>query len=84
MNPAGNTEGQTALIVGNLRAGHSGYIPGGLQAMLPLLASLEQVADAQVELRDVVEVIRAELAGLENRQELPIAQDALGSGADSL
>ena len=72
---AGHTESQAALIVGDQRPGLRRNVPGGSQAVLPLLASLKQVADAQVKLRNVVQVIRAELAGLENRQKLPIAQN---------
>ncbi len=63
MNRAATLKARPALIVGDLRARHGRHIPGGLQAVLPLFASFEQVADAQVELRRVVEVIRAELAG---------------------
>ena len=53
----GNVEGKTALIVGDLRPGHGRLILGRLQAVLPLLAALKQIADAQVELCRVVEVI---------------------------
>jgi hypothetical protein len=42
--------------------------------MLPLLSPLKQVADAQVDLRYVVEVLPTELARLKNGQKLPIAQ----------
>jgi hypothetical protein len=69
----GNAERKTALIVGDLRPCHGRQIPGRPQAVLPLFASLKQIADPQVELGRVVEVIRAKLTGLEDRQELPIA-----------
>ena len=47
---------------------------GGLQAVLPLLAALKQIADAEIELCRIVEVIGAELTGLEDRQELRVTQ----------
>ena len=49
-------------------------ILGRLQAMLPLLAALEQIADAEVKLRCIVEVVGAELTRLEDRQKLRVAQ----------
>ena len=58
----------------DLGAGHGGHIFGRLQAVLPLLAALKQVADAKIELCRVVQVIGAELIGLEDRQELRVAQ----------
>ena len=71
---AGNAEGKAALTVCDQRSRLRRNVLGGPQPVLPLLSPLKQVADAQVELRYVVEVIRAELARLKNRQELPIAQ----------
>jgi len=71
----GHAEGQTALIVSDQRTRLGGQVSSGLQAVLPLFAPFKQVADAQVELGHVVEVVRAELAWLEDRQELPIAQN---------
>ena len=52
-----------------------GQIFGRLQAVLPLLAALKQIADAQVELRRIVEVVGAELAGLKDRQKLRSRQE---------
>src|SRR5208337_279285 len=63
---------QLALAVGNERARQGGLVPGGLQAMLALLATLEEVADARVKLRLLIDVIGTELAGLENGQELRV------------
>ena len=71
---AGNAEGKAALTVCDQRSRLRRDVPGGPQPVLPLLSPLKQVADAQVELRCVVEVILTELARLKNRQKLPIAQ----------
>ncbi len=68
-----HAEGETALIVRDLRPGHGRQVLGRLQAVLPFLAAFEQIADAQIELRCVVDVVGAELVGLKDRQELRIA-----------
>ena len=46
----------------------------GLQTVLPFLSALEQIADAQIKLRRIVDIIRAELVRLENRDELRVAE----------
>ena len=46
-----DVERQRPLVVGNLRRRHRRLVLGRLQAMLALLAALEQVAETQVELR---------------------------------
>ncbi len=70
-----NIESKTALVVGDLGPAHRRHVLGRLQAVLPLLAALEQIADAEVKLRGVVEVIAAEIAGLEDRQELRVTEE---------
>lgn len=71
----GNVEDEGALVVGDLRASDGGLILGGLQAMLAFLAALEGVAEAQVELSLVVDVIGIELARLKDGQELRVPGD---------
>ena len=57
MNCEATLNVSVALVVRHLRARHGGLILRRLQAVLPLLAALEQVADAQIELRRVVDVV---------------------------
>ena len=71
---AGNVEFERALGIGNLCPRDSSRRPRGRETMLPLLASFEQIAYPQVELRGVVEVIRGEIVWLEDREKLHIAQ----------
>ena len=54
----GDVEGEGPLVIEHLRAGDSGLILRGLETVLALLAALEGVADAEIELRAVVEVAR--------------------------
>ena len=49
--------GQGALVVGDGRDGDCGLIARGLQAVLAFLAALDQVAEAEVELRVVVDIV---------------------------
>src|SRR5208337_9788 len=67
-----DVEDKLSLTVGDLRAHHGGLILRGLKAVLALLAALEQVAQAGIELRLLVNVVRAELVGLEDRKKLGI------------
>jgi hypothetical protein len=47
----------------------------GLEAMLALLATLEEIPDAKIELRLIREIIRTELAGVEEREKLRFPGD---------
>ena len=71
----GHLEGESALVIGHGRASHGRLVLRRLQAVLPLLAALEEITDADVELRRLVDVVLAELIGLEDRQELRVAED---------
>jgi hypothetical protein len=68
----GDAKDDQALVIGNLRACDGGLILGRLEAVLALPAALEEIADAQIELGLVVDVIGSELARLEDRQELGV------------
>lgn len=76
----GEVESQLALIIDDRGTSSFCDIPGGLQPMLALLADLEGVAEAEVELRLIVDVITAEFARLEDGEELRIpGQSRVGS-----
>ena len=72
---SGDAESKAAFVVVDLRSCDGCLVFGCLQAVLSLLAALEQIADTQVELRRVVDVIGGELARLEDGKELRIAQE---------
>src|SRR5271170_5345527 len=74
-------EGELALAVGDLRARYGGRIFRGLEAVLTFFAAFEKVANADVELRIVLEVVRREVAGLKNGDELRVPGDN-GIGAE--
>ena len=61
--------------------GGGGLILGGLQTVLALLAAFEGVAEAEVKLRLVVDIVGAEFAGLEDGQELGVPGEH-GIGAE--
>jgi len=48
----------------------SRLVAGRLEAMLTLFAALEKIANAQVELRLIGEIVRVELVRMEEREEL--------------
>ncbi len=74
-----NVEDELALIIGHRRARCRGQILRGLQAMLAFLANLEGVAQPHVELRLIIDVVVAELTGIEERQELGVpGKDRVG------
>ena len=68
----GDVESECPLVIGHLRARDRGLILRRLQPVLALLAALEGVADAQVELGAVVDVRPIELVEVEEREELRI------------
>ena len=49
------------------------HVTRRLQTMLPLAPALEQIAEPHVKLRRRVDVVRAELIGLKDRQKLRVA-----------
>src|SRR5262249_11413973 len=66
----GDVENQLALAVGRLVTHDSRLVAGRLEAMLTLFAALEKIANAQVELRLIGEIVRVELVRMEEREEL--------------
>ena len=67
-----DVEDQLALAVGDLRAHHGGLVLRGLKTVLAFFPALEQVTYARVELSLLVEVVGAELVGLEDGKELGV------------
>ncbi len=65
-------EGQTALSVGHLGACHRRCVPCSLQTVLTFLTPLEQVAESNVELLSLVEIIAGEILRAEKRNELRV------------
>lgn len=65
-------ERQHALGIGDLGLREDGLVARRVNPPVALSAPLEQVANARVELHDVVERIGGPLAGLEHREELRI------------
>ena len=57
-----------------------GLISRGLQPVLAFLAAFEEIADAGIELRLLVDIVRAELVGLKNGKVLRV-QTERGIGA---
>jgi hypothetical protein len=68
----GHLVGQRTLVIIYQRLGYSGLVLGCLQAVLALLAALDQVADAQVGLGRFAEISGRPVARREERQVLPI------------
>src|SRR5271157_2141663 len=77
----GKVEGELALVVSHLSARHGGRVFRGLIAALALPATLEEVTDADVELRLVLQIARVELAGIEEGEKLRIPRQC-GIGAE--
>src|SRR5581483_3936559 len=75
----GHVKDQRPFVVGNLRARHRGCIPGRLKPVLPLLSPLEEIPDADIELRLIVQVVETELARLDNGKNC-VSQDSVGFG----
>ena len=71
----GYVESEGALVVGDLRFGLCGDVLRGLQAVLALSAAFEQIGDAQIELRGFIDVVRGELVGLKNWNELRVRRE---------
>ena len=63
---------ELAFVVGDLGPDNGRLVAGGLQAMLPFPASLEEVADTGVKLCRLVNVFGIEFVRLEDRQELRV------------
>lgn len=76
----GEIEGELTLVVRHLSARYGGRVFRGLQTMLALPATFEEIADADVELRLVRQIVRIELARIEERKKLRIpGQDGIGA-----
>jgi hypothetical protein len=71
----GNVEGETAFIVGHQRDCLRGNILCRLQAVLPLLAALNQVAKTQVCLGRVAEILAVLRGWREQRQIFPVGEE---------
>ena len=76
----GDVERQRPLIIQHLRARDGGLILRRLQPVLALLAALDRVADAQIELRVVVEVARRCELGRSNSGMNCESQERVGFG----
>jgi len=74
-------EGELAFVVSHLRAGDGRLVFGGLQTMLAFFPAFKRVADAQIKLSIVFQIVRVELAGIEKREELRIPGNG-GIGAE--
>jgi len=68
----GDVVGELALGIIDMGTNDGGLILSSLEAMLALFAAFKEVADTGIELGAGVYVVAAELAGIEDRQELSI------------
>ena len=69
----GHKENQAALVIDHGEPRLLGHVARRLQTMLPLAPALEQIAEPHVKLRRRIDVVRAELVRLEDRQKLRVA-----------
>ena len=76
----GDLEGQGAFVVRHQVRGHGRLVLGGLKAVLAFFAALDQVAEAQIGLRQIVEIGTRIVAWRKQRQVIPIGEDC-GVGA---
>ncbi len=71
-----------AFQVQRLRGRNGSRVLGSLQAVLPLLSALEQIPDAQIELRRVVDVVGRKQVGAEDRKILRVRREQRDWAAD--
>src|SRR5208282_3189644 len=69
-------ESQRSLGVGDLGASNGRLIASGLQAPLPLVTTLEQVADPNIELLSLVQIVPGKILRTKKRDELAISPES--------